>query len=265
MALRFHKMHGLGNDFVVIDAREATPEIDAARARALADRRTGIGCDQLILLDAGDDEADLTMRIWNADGSEVAACGNATRCVPVLAGRDVVIRTAAGLLDAHLTDGGAEVDMGPPRFEWDAIPLAYAMDTARLPLAWDELAGPAAVNIGNPHLVFFVANALSLPLEDLGPRIETDPAFPQRINVNVATILSRTHLVMRTWERGVGLTRACGTGACATFACGRRLGLLDAEVRLDLPGGALELSEGADGHLLMRGPAVHVFEGVTDL
>lgn len=259
-------MHGLGNDFVVIDAREAMVEIGAARARAIADRRTGIGCDQLILIGPGDD-SDVSMRIWNADGSEVAACGNATRCVPVLIGRDVSIRTAAGLLHAALDGEGATVDMGRPRFEWDAIPLAYAMDTAALPVGWGELDRPAAVNVGNPHLVFFVADADAdaVPLEALGPEIEHDPLFPERINVNVATIRSREHVAMRTWERGAGLTRACGTGACATFAAGRRLGKLAETVRLDLPGGTLRLAEGADGHLLMSGPAAHVFTGETAL
>jgi diaminopimelate epimerase len=264
MGFRFHKMHGLGNDFVVVDARETVVAMDAALARALADRRTGIGCDQLILIGPGS-RTDVTMRIWNADGSEVAACGNATRCVPVLIGRDCTIETAAGILHAALDGDGARVDMGLPRFGWDEIPLAYPADTAALPVAWGKLARPAAVNVGNPHLVFFVADAAAVPLETLGPEIETDALFPERINVNVATILSRGHAMMRTWERGAGLTRACGTGACATFAAGRRLRLLDPEVRLDLPGGTLHLSESADGHLIMRGPATHVFAGEADM
>lgn len=264
MALRFHKMHGLGNDFVVVDARDQPVEIDSARAQAIADRHTGIGCDQIILIGPGDD-TDVTMRIWNSDGSEVAACGNATRCVPVLVGRDVTIRTAAGLLHAALNDGGATVDMGTPRFDWDAIPLAYAMDTTALPIAWGELANPAAVNVGNPHLVFFVADVAAVPLETLGPDIEHDPLFPERINVNIAHLLAPDHLVMRTWERGAGLTRACGTGACATFAAGRRLGKLAPSVRLDLPGGSLRLAESEGGHLLMSGPATHVFSGEAAL
>jgi len=263
MAFAFHKMHGLGNDFVVLDARAGEIPLDAARARALADRRTGIGCDQVILIGPGTD-SDVTMRIWNADGSEVAACGNATRCVPVLVGRDVTVRTAAGLLRATLAGDGATVDMGLPRVEWDAIPLAYAMDTAALPVAWEPLSGPAAVNVGNPHVVFFVADIAAVPLEVLGPEIEHDPLFPERINVNIAAIVTRGHARMRTWERGAGLTRACGTGACATFAAGRRLGRFDAEVRLDLPGGTLTLAEADDGHLLMSGPATHVFTGEAE-
>ena len=269
MGLRFHKMHGLGNDFVVIDARAAPVAIDAGRARALADRRTGIGCDQLILIDppASDDAAaDVAMRIWNADGSEVAACGNATRCVPVLLGRDVAIRTAAGLLHASRADDGAAVDMGAPRFAWDAIPLAYAMDTAALPLAWGPLAHPAAVDVGNPHAIFFVdTDPATVALDTLGPEIEHDPVFPERVNVSVAQVRDRAHVTMRTWERGAGLTPACGTAACATFAAGRRLGRLDARVTLTLPGGDLVLAETGAGHLLMTGPASHVFTGETAL
>jgi diaminopimelate epimerase len=264
MAFRFHKMHGLGNDFVVVDARGGPVAMDPARARAIADRRTGVGCDQLILIGPGT-RTDVTMRIWNADGSEVAACGNATRCVPVLIGADCTIETAAGILHAALDGGGARVDMGEARTGWDQIPLAYPMDTATLPVGWDELSGPAAVNVGNPHLVFFVADADAVPLETIGPVIENDPLFPERINVNVATVHGRDHVTMRTWERGAGLTRACGTGACATFAAGRRLGLLDASVRIDLPGGALNLSEDGAGHLIMSGPATHVFAGEADL
>ena len=261
MALTFTKMHGLGNDFVVIDAREQSVNMDAARAAAIADRRTGVGCDQLILLSAHDAPDSIAMRIFNADGSEVAACGNATRCVPVLLGRDVIVVTAAGRLDARLSDGGAAVDMGVPDFAWDAVPLAYAMDTTALPVGWEMLERPVALSVGNPHLAFFVADSDAIPLDRLGPLIETDPLFPERINVNVATIHARDHLRMRTWERGAGLTRACGTGACATFAAGRKRGLLDAVVRMDLPGGTLTLAD-RDGRLLMTGPAVRVFDGV---
>jgi len=264
MQFSFHKMHGLGNDFVVIDARDTPVALTTAQVQAMADRHSGIGCDQLILIGPGED-TDVTMRIWNADGSEVQACGNATRCVPVLLGRDCTIQTPAGRLVATLAEGGSSVDMGAPRFDWDAIPLAYPLDTHALPTAWDSLANPAAVNIGNPHLVFFVNALDTVPLGELGPRIENDPLFPERINVNVAQILDRTHLRMATWERGAGLTRACGTGACATFAAGRRLGLLDARARLDLPGGTLTLAESSEGHLLMSGPAVHVFSGHADL
>ena len=260
MTLRFTKMHGLGNDFVLIDARGAAVAMDAGRAAAIADRRTGVGCDQLILLSDHPDPGCIAMRIFNADGSEVAACGNATRCIPVFLGQDVVVVTAAGRLDARLSDGGAVVDMGVPDFAWDAVPLAYAMDSTALPVGWDMLEQPVAVSVGNPHLVFFVPDIDAVPLGLIGPTIETDPLFPERINVNIATVLARNHLRMRTWERGAGLTRACGTGACATFAAGRRRGLLDGSVRIDLPGGTLTLAD-AGGQLRMTGPAVRVYDG----
>src|SRR5436190_10439553 len=182
MTQRFIKMHGLGNDFVILDGREQAVAMDAARARALADRRTGIGCDQVILLERSD-VADLRMRIWNADGGEVESCGNATRCVVRLEGGKARIETKGGILSGDV-DG---VDMGMPRFGWDEIPLGYAMDTAAMPVGWEELEEPFAVNVGNPHVIFFVSDADEVDLERLGPLIEHDPLFPQRVNVNVAS------------------------------------------------------------------------------
>src|SRR4051794_36669384 len=158
MRRRFLKMHGLGNDFVIFDAREAPLEMDEARVRALADRRTGIGCDQLIVIEPSE-RADVRMRIWNADGGEVQSCGNASRCVAWLLGGEIRIETAGGLLHASVVDGGASVAMGKPRFGWDEIPLAYPMDTERMPVGWEALQDPAAVNVGNPHVVFFVEEA----------------------------------------------------------------------------------------------------------
>jgi len=166
-------MHGLGNDFVIFDAREAPLEMDAERARALADRRTGIGCDQLIVLEPSE-SAEVRMRIWNGDGGEVESCGNASRCVGWLLGGETVIETAGGTLRASATEDGASVAMGQPRFGWDEIPLAYPMDTAALPMAWAGLEHPMALNVGNPHLVFFVPDAREVPLDVLGPRIEND-------------------------------------------------------------------------------------------
>jgi diaminopimelate epimerase len=190
MRAAFTKMHGLGNDFVVLDTRaQPLPPMTRAVARALADRRTGIGCDQLILLEEST-TADFRMRIFNADGSEVEACGNATRAVAMLHGSPAQIETPGGVLAVQPGEGGAAVDMGEPRFEWDAIPLAYAMDTAALPVGWEELEQPAAVNVGNPHAVFFVDDCDAVELDRLGPTIERDPLFPERVNVNVAT--SRT-------------------------------------------------------------------------
>src|SRR5215213_6291613 len=185
MRRHFHKMHGLGNDFVIIDAREQAFDVTPALARAIAERRTGVGCDQMIVLEPSD-SADLRMRIWNSDGGEVESCGNATRCVVQLTGARQ-IDTNGGVLEGKDLGADVEVSIREPRFGWDEIPLAYAMDTAALPMAWGELEGPFAVNVGNPHLVFFVADAREVDLDDLGPKIVSDAAFPQGVNVNAAT------------------------------------------------------------------------------
>lgn len=264
MRAAFTKMHGLGNDFVVFDTRaQSLPPISPALARAVADRRTGIGCDQVIVLEPSD-AADLRMRIFNADGSEVGACGNATRAVAILHGEPARIETLAGILAVQPSHGGAAVDMGEPRFEWEAIPLAYAMDTAALPVGWDELAQPVAVNVGNPHAVFFVADCDNVDLARLGPLIENDPLFPERVNVNVATVESPSAIRLRVWERGAGLTRACGTGACATAVAAMRRGLAEREVTVQLPGGALLIAWGEDGRITMTGPATESFRGTFD-
>lgn len=260
MALRFHKMHGLGNDFVVIDARGGgAAAIDEARARAIADRRIGVGCDQVIVLEPSD-TADVRMRIWNADGSEVESCGNATRCVVLLEGRDVIIETKGGLLQGTLAGDEASVDMGRPRFGWEEIPLAYPMDTGEMPVAWEELDAPFAVNVGNPHVIFFVADADAVDLERLGALIEHDPLFPERVNVNVAS-LDGGAIRLRVWERGAGLTQACGTGACATAVAAIRRGLAQSPVEVRLPGGALTIAWAPGGAIRMTGPATHVFTG----
>jgi len=261
MRVPFVKMHGLGNDFVVLDAREhELPPITPDIARALADRRTGIGCDQLILL-APSATGDFAMRVFNADGSQVEACGNATRAVALLHGRPARIDTAGGMLDARPGEGGITVELGPPRFEWDAIPLADAMDTLDMPVGWDGLERPAAVNVGNPHVVFFVDDCDAVPLDELGPVIERDPLFPQRINVNVATVESRTRIRLRVWERGAGLTRACGTGACATAVAAMRRGLVDRSVIVALPGGELAIAWDGSGGVTMTGAAAESFRG----
>ena len=264
MRIDFVKMHGLGNDFVVLDARERPlPPIEDHVARALADRRTGIGCDQLIVLEPSD-VADFRMRIRNADGGEVGACGNATRAVALLHGKACEIETVAGILSAQPEDGGVAVDMGEPEFGWDEIPLSDAMDTLDMPVGWDELERPTAVNIGNPHVVFFVPDCDKVPLERLGPAIETDPLFPERVNVNVATVEAPDAIRLRVWERGAGLTRACGTGACATAVAAMRRKLVGREVVVSLPGGQLLISWGEDGRVMMTGPATESFRGSFD-
>ncbi len=264
MMVRFHKMHGLGNDFVVIDAREAPVEMTGARARALADRRTGVGCDQLILLEPST-VADTRMRIFNADGGEVEACGNATRCVVSLLGGSATIETLGGLLGGRSEGDLVSVEMGEPRFDWDAIPLAYAMDTRSMPVGWEDLEAPMAANVGNPHVIFFVKDSDTVDLGRLGPLIETDPLFPARVNVNVATVDDRTTIRLRVWERGVGLTDACGTGACATGASAIRAGLVDSPVTVILPGGPLVIGWAPGKPITMSGPATHVFTAEAEL
>jgi diaminopimelate epimerase len=258
----FRKMHGLGNDFVVFDARDEPLAMDAARARALADRGTGIGCDQLIILEKSD-VADVRMRIWNADGGEVESCGNATRCVALLTGGGT-IETAGGLLKATLDAGDATIDMGAPRFGWDDIPLAYPIDTAHLPVGWEELEDPAAVNVGNPHIVFFVPDADAVDLARLGPAIEVDALFPAKVNVNVASIEDGA-IKLRVWERGTGLTLACGTGACATAVAAIRRRLVASPVEVRLPGGALTIAWSPGETIRMSGPGTLVFEGEIEL
>ncbi|MET1754760.1 diaminopimelate epimerase [Novosphingobium sp. RD2P27] len=264
MRIAFIKMHGLGNDFVVLDGRtRPLPKIDATSAAALADRHTGIGCDQLVLLEPSA-SADFRMRIFNPDGSEVEACGNATRAVGLLHGAAARIETLAGVISSAPSGGGIAVEMGKPRFGWNEIPLAYAMDTHAMPVAWEELDAPIAVNVGNPHAIFFVPDTDAVDLARLGPEIEHDSLFPERINVNVATATARDAIRLRVWERGAGLTRACGTGACATAIGAMRRGLVDRKVTVRLPGGALRIEWREDGEIVMTGPATESFRGDFD-
>ena len=263
MADHFLKMHGLGNDFVIVDAREHPVAMTPARAHAIADRHHGIGCDQLILIEPSA-VADVKMRIFNADGSEAEACGNATRCVATLLTGRARVETLGGLLYVSAGDGNAEVELAEPLFDWQHIPLAMPMDTADMPVGWGELERPAAVNVGNPHVIFFVTDTNAVPLDALGPAIETDPLFPERVNVNVASVTGPASLKLRVWERGVGLTQACGTGACATAVAAIRAGLVSSPVAVDLPGGRLTIDWSAGGPIRMTGPATHVFNGETD-
>ena len=267
MRVDFTKMHGLGNDFVVIDhrARESVG-IDRALAAALADRHTGIGCDQLIVLEPAQDgqDADFRMRIWNADGGEVEACGNASRAVALFHGTPARVATGGGIITVTPERGGAAVAMGKPRFGWDEIPLDYAMDTTALPLSWGPLEQPFAVNVGNPHVVFFVENVETVDLATLGPQIERDPVFPEGVNVGIASVERRDDIALRVWERGAGLTRACGTGACAALVAAVERGLADRTATVHLPGGDLVISYGEDGSIVMRGPAVESFRGSFD-
>jgi diaminopimelate epimerase len=269
--IAFRKMHGLGNDFVVLDQRRDSCPIDAAGARALADRRTGIGCDQLLLLlPPRDERAQVFLRILNPDGSEAEACGNGTRCIAaLLAGetgrRDVAIETVAGLLRATVDETGiATVTMGEPRFGWRDIPLVREMDTLHVDLRRGPLADPACTSIGNPHATFFVDDAEAIDLAALGPGLENDALFPARANIGVATVRDRGTIRFRVWERGAGITRACGSGACAAVVAAHRRGLVDDRVTVALDGGELVIAWAGEGPVLMSGPASLSFEGTFD-
>jgi diaminopimelate epimerase len=274
MSRPFLKMNGLGNDFVVVEARSAPFSPTAGEVRAIADRVRGIGCDQLIVVEPSETGADAHVRFWNADGEEVSACGNGTRCVGwllMLAGdKDrAVIDTKAGRLVATRADERlVSVDMGEPGLDWTDIPLASEHDTWALDLAsplYDHPAltsPPACVSMGNPHVVFFVPDMASAPVEEAGPLIEVHPLFPEHVNVGFARILGRDRIRLRVWERGAGLTRACGTGACAALVAAARRDLTDRAATLELDGGELFIEWREDGHVIMTGPAAVDFEGV---
>jgi len=255
------KMHGLGNDFVVMDLRGGQPAPTPALVAALADRHRGVGFDQLALVRASEGGAvDLTF--YNTDGSVSAACGNATRCIAAhemaaTGARRLAIRTARGALEAVLRDDGiTAVNMGAPQTGWREIPLAEEVDTAELPIE----GGPVATGMGNPHCTFFVEDAVGLPLESFGPRYETHPLFPERANVEVVQVLSRDVIRMRIWERGVGATLASGSGACAAAVAAARRGLTERRVTVELDGGRIEVDWRDDG-VWMAGPTAHVFTG----
>ncbi|RDD63500.1 diaminopimelate epimerase [Ferruginivarius sediminum] len=268
----FIKMHGLGNDFVVVDARREPFDLDAGAARRIADRREGVGCDQVIVMEPPRDPcANVFMRIRNADGSEVAACGNATRCVAARVmtereTREVTVETLAGLLHAkHAAEGKVAVDMGAARLDWNEIPLAREMDTLHLGLEADGLRDPVAVSVGNPHAVFFVDDAEAVELERVGPELEYDALFPERANISAAQVLDSTHIRLRVWERGAGITRACGTAACATAVAAVRRELTERKVTIALDGGELGLEwRAGDGHVIMTGPVAESFTGTLN-
>ena len=265
-SIAFRKMHGLGNDFVVIDGRQSPVSLDKQHTMALSDRREGIGCDQLITLSPSQN-ADVKMRIHNADGSEAEACGNATRCIASIIFREkstttATIETAVGILKCEATPLGVKANLGEPRFDWQAIPLSENRNTDNLELTFGNLTDPSAVNMGNPHVVFFVDDLDAVDLPSLGPMIETYPLFPERVNVNVAQILSPSSMKLNVWERGAGITRACGTGAAATLVAAHKKGLVDKECKITLPGGDLVVHWQDDNSVTITGEIATSFEGV---
>lgn len=264
----FLKMHGLGNDFVIIDARIRAFDVTPERASRLACRRRGIGCDQFIIMRPSD-SADVFMEIWNADGSCVGACGNATRCIGQLlldetGNNKVLIETEAGLLSAVRAGANVSVNMGMARLEWDQIPLAEKSPTDTANLSVAGLTGPGCVNMGNPHAIFFVEDAEAVDLEAIGPQIENHSFFPERVNASVVSIQGGI-IRQRVWERGAGITEACGSGACAAVVAATRRGLTGRKATVRLDGGDLEMEWLEDGTVQMTGPATFVFKGETSL
>jgi diaminopimelate epimerase len=267
----FRKMHGLGNDFCVLDARATPLVVSPDAARAIGDRHRGVGFDQLIIMEPPPAGADVFMRILNPDGSEAGACGNATRCIASLvadeAGKDrVVVRTIAGDLPVERLPGGLwRADMGPARLGWRDVPLAREMDTLHLPIELGPVGDPAACSMGNPHATFFVRDLDALDVATLGPQIEHHPLFPERANIGFAQVLSPARIRLVMWERGAGMTLACGSGACATIVNAHRRGLTGRRATVELPGGALAMEWREDGHVLMTGPVATAFRGELDL
>ena len=272
----FLKMHGLGNDFVVLDARGAALDLTPARRRAIADRRRGVGCDQLIVLEAPTErEADVFMRIYNPDGDEAGACGNATRCVASVLMDErqtdhVTVQTVSGLLDSQKAGTAADglsvisVDMGLARLDWRDIPVSDACDTNHMPVGLGPLQDPVGTSMGNPHATFFVDDAAAIPLGELGPKLERDRFFPERANIGVAQLMDKDRLRLRVWERGAGLTLACGSGACAAVVAATRRGLVKRRAQVIVDGGTLDVEWLRDDHVLMTGAIALAFKGELD-
>ncbi|MCK5040866.1 MAG: diaminopimelate epimerase [Sphingomonadales bacterium] len=267
--LQFIKMHGLGNDFVVLDGRQEPINLATEDVRAIADRRTGIGCDQLITL-KNSNKADVFMYIQNADGSTAEACGNATRCIGALImaetqGKTASIETDVDLLHCQSENDGVRANMGKPRFNWADIPLAEERDTLHVDLNVGALKDPVAVNVGNPHVVYFVPEVDKVDLASLGPMVETYPLFPERVNVNVVEIISPNEIKLRVWERGAGITRACGTGAAASVVAGVRRGLLERKTKVQLLGGTLDVHWDEDDNVYISGAAETSYHGELNM
>jgi len=269
----FLKMHGLGNDFVVFDARDSAFALTPAQIKAVSDRHFGIGCDTVVVIRPGGAAADASVLFYNADGTESESCFNASRCVARLLLDErglarVKLSTKGGMLVCNDAGRGqVTVDMGEPRLDWNQVPVASQVDTTSFPLDIGGTSVPvSAVSMGNPHCVLFVPDAEKAPLTTLGPKIETLPFFPNRTNVEFAQVLDQGRIRMRVWERGVGVTLACGTGACATAVAAIRRGLTGRKVDLVLDGGTLKIEwREEDGHVLMTGPTATTFRGRVDL
>ncbi len=267
----FIKMHGLGNDFVILDSRVQVFENKQELSKKLGHRHFGVGGDQIIFIEPSK-KADVFMRIYNPDGSQSGACGNATRCVADIIFKEsgqpnCKIETLRGVLNCSLNEHGSiSVDMGCPRLDWQDIPLSQHTDTANLPIGGDGLPNPVAVNMGNPHCVFFVDDIDAIDMISIGRQFETHPLFPERTNVEFVQVLKRNHVRMRVWERGAGITLACGSGACAVAVAGVRRGLTERQVVISMDGGDLNLEwRESDSHVIMSGPVAYVFQGRLEI
>ena len=271
MMIEFLKMHGLGNDFVVFDARSHVSELadmrlDEAAARLIADRRLGVGCDQIMILRDAKADGDIYLDMRNQDGSETGACGNGTRCVASLlmaeTGKaEIAIETKAGTLHARQKGKLVEVNMGPAHLAWDDIPLAHEADTAFVPLAPHEDITGVGVNMGNPHIVLFVDDAMAVDVAQRGAALEQSPLFPEGVNVSFAHLMAEDKLRMRVFERGVGITNACGSGACAVAVAAHRRGFASRTSEIVLDGGSLFIRWQDDGTVLMAGPVATSYRG----
>ena len=268
--MKFIKMHGIGNDFVVIDNRDGKNNLTNEQVAVICDRHKGVGCDQLVMLE-NSENSDVFMRFFNPDGSESGACGNASRCVASLICKElnqgeVELETSSGVLHTRKTaDGLIAVNMGKARTNWEEIPLAKNVDTLKLPIGEGELQNPVAVSMGNPHAVFFVDNGREIDLDVLGSKLEYNDIFPERANIGVVDVISDSEINLRVFERGAGETLACGSGACAAVFASNSRGLTGKDVKVNLPGGALNIKLQDDGDIIMTGTATFVFEGIITL
>ncbi|MFZ4540920.1 MAG: diaminopimelate epimerase [Rickettsiales bacterium] len=271
----FLKMHGTGNDFVLLDARKHPVTLTGLDVKRLADRHFGIGCDQFLVLKPSKN-APAFMQIFNADGSEISTCGNATRCVADFLMREAgtteaTIDTGAGVRTGkRASNGDVQVNMGGPRVNWQEIPLAESRNTLHLGLEQGLLVDPAAINMGNPHAIFFVRDLAHIKMAEWGAKLEHHPLFPERVNVSAVQVIDESHITMQVWERGTGITLACGTGACAAVVAGVRRGLVNAKCEVKLPGGSLmvewlKADANTGGDVLMSGPVAYVFEGTIEI
>lgn len=269
MKYHFRKMHGLGNDFVILDHREVSFNLEPLHIQAIAHRRFGVGCDQVIVLERSEtSNADVFMRIFNADGNEVGVCGNATRCLGALLSEEfkrdeVIIETLEGILHTkRLDDGKIQVDMGQPRLDWAEIPLSKKVDPLHLPIKMGVLQDPVAVSMGNPHMVFFVKDVAAIDLYTLGKALTQHPLYPQQTNVEIVEVMNPQTIRVRIYERGTGITMACGSGACASAVAAVLRGLAENKVTVVLDGGTLDILY--QDSVLITGPVGHAFDGSFD-